>query len=299
VTYVLHHVVVLMLAVGAGAWLLRTSWTYRAPHTGVVLWQATVAGGISAVIGTAFAIGLIPYQRGVAAGLVLVVGDLASGRPTGLNLAHLVALVVGVLITGFVVVRLAWHAFRATRARRRHRDLLRLVAHPSATAPGHDHVVLDHSAAAAYCVPGVRPIVVVTRGAYDLLTTDELDAVLAHEAAHASQRHDLALAPFDALPNRGVLGRARSEVAALVEMCADDIALRRHHVAVLRSALHRMARSGHASPASTLGATTGIERRLARLTEPNRRTSRLAKCLALALALTGATTPLSLFLFPL
>ena len=83
------------------------------------------------------------------------------------------------------------------RARRRHRALLALIAREDPAVPGVR--VLDHPSAAAYCVPGLRSQVVVSEGALKLLSADELTAVLAHEAAHVRERHDLVLLPFAAL----------------------------------------------------------------------------------------------------
>ena len=83
------------------------------------------------------------------------------------------------------------------RARRRHRALLALVAHGDPDVPG--TLVVDHPAAAAYCVPGIRSQVVVSAGTLALLGPYELAAVLAHERAHARERHDLVLLPFTSL----------------------------------------------------------------------------------------------------
>ena len=53
------------------------------------------------------------------------------------------------------------------RDRRRHRALLSLLAHGDPKVPG--ALVVDHPAAAAYCVPGLRSQIVISAGALDLL----------------------------------------------------------------------------------------------------------------------------------
>jgi hypothetical protein len=89
---------------------------------------------------------------------------------------------------------------------------------------------VDHPAAAAYCLPGIRSKIVVSVGTLDLLAPTELAAVLAHERAHVRARHDLVLIPFTSLrrtfPRSRVIARAHWTVALLIEMMADDHALR-------------------------------------------------------------------------
>src|SRR5262249_31453431 len=73
--------------------------------------------------------------------------------------------------------------------------------------------------------------IVISAGALNLLDTDELAAVLAHERAHLRARHDLVLLPFTALLRAfrwsATARAANAEVALLVEMLADDRARRR------------------------------------------------------------------------
>jgi hypothetical protein len=89
---------------------------------------------------------------------------------------------------------------------------------------------VDHPVAAAYCLPGLKSTIVVSAGTLDLLHPAELAAVLAHERAHLRARHDLVLIPFTSLrrafPRSRVIAQAQRTVALLVEMMADDHALR-------------------------------------------------------------------------
>ena len=70
----------------------------------------------------------------------------------------------------------------------------------------------------------------VSVGTLELLGRGELAAVLAHERAHLRERHDLVLLPFTALrrafPRSATCAGAHRAVALLVEMLADDRALR-------------------------------------------------------------------------
>jgi hypothetical protein len=134
-------------------------------------------------------------------------------------------------------------------ARRRQRELLALLAHGDPKVPG--ALVLDHPAAAAYCVPGLRSKIVVSAGALALLGDAELAAVLAHERAHLRERHDLVLLPFTALrrafPRSHACTEAYREVAMLVEMLADDRALSDRPARELVSALVRVGTAGQVS----------------------------------------------------
>ena len=109
----------------------------------------------------------------------------------------------------------------------------------------------------AYCLPGVlRPRVVLSRGALALLREDEVRAVVAHESAHVEQRHDLVVLPFVALretfPRLRAVTTASTSVALLVELLADDRAVRRHPAPVLARALYKVGTG--AAPAGGLAA---------------------------------------------
>ncbi|MDI5982844.1 M48 family metalloprotease, partial [Amycolatopsis magusensis] len=67
------------------------------------------------------------------------------------------------------------------RVRRRQRDLLALLGREDPAAPG--AVVVDHPAPMAYCVPGLRPRIVVSSGTLAMLDAGQLAAVLGHERA--------------------------------------------------------------------------------------------------------------------
>lgn len=183
--------------------------------------------------------------------------------------------------------------------------LLRLVAHHDVDAPG--AVVLDHTAAAAYCLPGWHPTLVLSTGAVRMLDPDQLAAVLAHERAHGVERHDLVLLPFTALrralPRSRLIRDAVAAVSLLVEMCADDRAVRQHSRGPLVAALRRFqSTASMITPAGALGvADDQITARVHRLTHPGRGLPLLGRCGAVAAAAAAAAVAIlaSLLILPL
>ena len=207
------------------------------------------------------------------------------------------------------------------RDRRRHRALLSLLAHGDPKVPG--ALVVDHPAAAAYCVPGLRSRIVISAGAIELLDQAELAAVLAHERAHARERHDLVLLPFTALcrafPWSGSAQRAYGAVALLIEMLADDHALRHRPARELVTALIRVGAAGPAgAPAGALAvagrhpatpdrhpatpdprpAESGVCARVERLLAPAPGLSLPALTLVSGAAAALVVVPVALLLFP-
>ncbi|RAY11354.1 M56 family peptidase [Actinomadura craniellae] len=256
----------------AGAEVLsHARWTWRTPRVAIALWQALgLAWGV-ATIGTLLAFALAPYGRGIAGGLLLLGGDTSPLGPL-----HLAALCTGVGLAAVLLGMLGYAVFRVARARRRHRELLALISHRDSAVPG--TLVVDHPGAAAYCVPGVRSAkVVVSAGTLALLDPAELAAVLAHERAHARERHDLVLLPFASLrqvfPQIGLVGRCLDSVELLIEMRADDRARRHRPGRELATALLRFAAARPAvAPSGTLAMGSAeaqpILARVGRLMEP-------------------------------
>lgn len=245
-----------LTAAGAvcGAHLLsRASWPRRSPRTAIALWQALgLAWGLS-TIGALLGVAVLPYGQGIAAGL----GRLVRDQGARLDVLHLTALLAGLTLAAVLLTMLLYAVVRVFRARRRHRALLALVARGEPSVPG--TLVVDHPAAAAYCVPGVRSSkVVVSAGTLALLDPAELAAVLAHERAHGRERHDLVLLPFTSLrqmfPQIGLVGRCLDAVELLIEMTADDRAKQHRAPRELATALLRFAAARPAvTPSGALG----------------------------------------------
>ncbi|HLI38215.1 MAG TPA: M56 family metallopeptidase [Streptosporangiaceae bacterium] len=249
-------------SVRGSAALVAARWPHRSPAAAIVLWQALgLAGGLAAV-GALLSLGVPPHSASIADGLARMASGAVSGHLIGSGHAALPALLrLSSLITGLLLLGvLCWVLVAASvtvlYARRRHRVLLALLAHGDPKAPG--ALVVDHPTAAAYCLPGLRSRIVVSVGALDLLRPAELAAVLEHERAHLRERHDLVLLPFTALRRAfgwsRICSQAQQSVALLIEMLADDRALRVLSPRALAGALARFGTAGsECAPAGSLG----------------------------------------------
>jgi hypothetical protein len=243
----------------AASLLAGASWPRRCPGLAIVLWQALGLGWGLAAVGALVGLGIsgLRVARGPATGLEVTelaaerIGRLVvDGSPIGpfgvIPALRMVSLAAGIALLGLLVWILAAAAAAVFRARHRQRTLLGLLAHDDPKVPG--ALVVDHPAAAAYCVPGLRSAIVISAGALDLLDADELAAVLAHERAHLRARHDLVLLPFTALLRAfrwsAIARAANADVALLVEMLADDRARKRRPARELATALLRVGASG-------------------------------------------------------
>lgn len=229
--------------------LARQTWLRTAPGEALFLWQAVSLSGVAASLLTApVAAAVLPTDRpwlrlaAYAVSLVMLVRLLVSGHRIGTDLR---------------------------RRRAEHRTLVDIVgermARPDSRAEG--VAVLARGNPTAYCLPGRHDRIVLSRAAVERLDPEELDAVLAHEQAHLSQRHDLLLELFtvlhNAVPRRIRADKALREVHLLAEMLADRAAVQRVRPVVLARALVAMAAGtppdggGTAYPAPGTGTLTG------------------------------------------
>jgi Zn-dependent protease with chaperone function len=256
---------------GPVPWVLtRLPALRRTPRAAMILWQSVALGGVLAALG---------------AGLSLVTSQLAGEQSVR---AYAVS-AIPLSVTGLVLARLLLSGHRVgTRLRnlrRRHRQLVDLLAEDR------DGVhVLEHEALTAYCLPGLRSRVVVSSGAFDSLTGDELAAVLAHERAHLRARHDLVLEAFtvlhQAFPAVVTSRHALDEVRLLVEVLADRAARRRHGATTLVAAFSTLTERGSAAaPDSALAVSdTGLRSRLDLLLDEDTHTLQAAFLLLAAVA---------------
>lgn len=243
----------------------------HSPRTALGLWLSLDASILLSLTFAALApvAGTKPISDGLvsllSACLLTLTGSYTGTSDTG---QHLVvagigwsALVALATLVGFGIVR-------ASRFARRHAGKLGSTAK---FRLDHDVWVLDHDDPLVYCVPGRSGGIVVTSAALVLLSSPELDAVIAHERAHLRGRHPLFLVITDGL--RRCLGWipsvrvAAQEVAQLVELLADDAASRRTNGRVVAQAL--LALSHRPTPDGTLAATANLTAlRVARLLGP-------------------------------
>ncbi len=252
--------------VAAAHLLASASWPRRSPAVAIALWQAiglgwgvatvgALAGFGSSGLGRRPGIGLSGVAAAARATRLLVGAGTAGPRSwDALTAFRVVSLLAGIVLLGVLCWILLAAITAVLRARHRQRALLGLLAHDDPKVPG--ALVVDHPAAAAYCVPGLRSAIVISAGTLDLLDQAELRAVLAHERAHLRARHDLVLLPFSALLRAfrwsAVAIEANREVALLVEMMADDRARRRLPAKELATALLRVGASGGLAPTGAL-----------------------------------------------
>jgi len=298
--YVAHFAGAVVACYVVARLLERSTWTWYLPGVAILSFQAIgLALGLSA-IGLPLAAGLAPYRDGVLRGLLRLAADLAGGTlPPGVGLAQLALIGAGGAVAATLVGSLGRSMLHALRAQRRHREVLTLVARNDPAAPG--ALVLGHPCAAAYCLPGVRPRVVVSAGTLNLLDRAQLAAVLTHERAHANERHDLVLLPFTALcralPWARWVQAAQDTVSLLVEMRADDKARRLHQDGPLAAALLRFAHAPvRVTPAGALHvADRHLQARVQRL-RTTRRPSRLWGAVTLAAAGMLVALPATLYL---
>lgn len=305
-----HHILPpLGVALASGALaptiMKRARWAHEAPRLASAIWGAlTVVFTASAALTLVQA--LLPMDSGHRLTALLTScapwSEAAVKPLTREDLASLSAAESGALLAAGAVlllpgVALARELLRARRSRAHHARVLRMVGVPE---PRLRATVLEHAAPAVYCLPGRAPQVVVSSGALRSLTPAQLEATLAHERAHIDGRHHLlvsAAEAFAACFGRLPLARCvRTEVPLLVEMAADDRALRRCSRDALATALYAMAvgqAAGSAVPreAFAAGGPSAVLR-MRRILEPHRRGHPALFGAFTALAAVAAVTPL-------
>lgn len=224
-------IVALLLSGPVPAMLARASWPLRAPRAAIVLWQAIA---LAAVL-SAFSAGIAIASR------LFVPGP--DGRPTAtivseiavlgwpLWTAYVVVFVLTLMIGARLIVSVLQVAIATRRRRAHHRMVVDLVgSHDPLHRAGSGLRILDVAEPLAYCLPGVRSRVVVSEGALKALSDNEMSAILEHEQAHLRARHDLVLEMFTAVhaafPRLVRSGHALNAVRLLIELLADDAAVR-------------------------------------------------------------------------
>jgi hypothetical protein len=307
--------ILLALLAVALAWpvpvvLARAAWAPRAPALALFLWQAiALAGGLS-MLGALLMFGLIPFGSTLLGGAGGFLSELFSGgHDVSANLIYLLSDCAAILLGAHLVFNLVLTIVSAEQQRHRHRQLVYLLASPDPERPG-THVI-DSAAPLAYCLPvGLHSMTVFSAGLVALLSAEELHAVVAHERAHVTQRHDLLRVAFRAwhlsLPWFPIAYRAEQEVEILVEMLADDHARRLVPDATLAAAIVRVA-AGNAAPVDSSGqrphqgsaAAVGTELRVSRLLSVTATPRRLTRVLVIALGVALIVAPADLLIFPI
>ncbi|AOW94610.1 Zn-dependent protease with chaperone function [Rhodococcus sp. WMMA185] len=252
-------VLALLFAGPVPALLSRARWPYRAPRAALVLWQAIALAAVLSAFGSGLAIAsqlLVPGPDGRPTTSPVEEID-ALGLP--LWLLYVAVLALTLMVGARLIFSVVQVGIRTRRRRSRHRMLVDLLdngptASPLARAP--DLRVLDAAEPIAYCLPGLRRRVVLSRGTFTKLSDVEIAAILSHERSHLRARHDLVLEAFTAVnaafPKVVRSKSALGSVQLLVEMLADDSAVRATGPAALARAL--VACSGSHAPNGAMAA---------------------------------------------
>jgi Zn-dependent protease with chaperone function len=286
-------IVALVLSGPVPAMLARASWPIRAPRAAIVLWQSIA---LAAVL-SAFSAGIAIASR------LFVPGP--DGRPTATITSEIDALgwplwaayVIVFAITLVIGGRLTFAVLQVAIATRRRRAHHRMVVDLVGKSQGNHLRILDVAQPLAYCLPGVRSRVVVSEGALNALGDNEMAAILSHERAHLRARHDLVLEMFTAVhaafPRFVRSGNALDAVRLLIEMLADDAAVRAAGPTPLARALVACASGRTPSGALAAGGPTTVLR-LRRLGgRPNSRAVAATAYLAAAAVLAVPTLALA------
>jgi beta-lactamase regulating signal transducer with metallopeptidase domain len=294
-------------SVPAASALASAHWPARSPAAAIVLWQALGLGWGLAAVGVLAGLGTGTDHSGVAlSALAAAARATRAGSPGPQGAIRLGFVTAALVLFGLLCGVLVAASAAVLRARRRQRDLLSLLGRGDPKVPG--ALVVDHPAAAAYCVPGLRSRIVVSAGTLELLDQAELLAVLAHERAHLRQRHDLVLLPFTALLSAfrwsAAARGAEGSVALLLEMLADDHAVVGTRPArPLATALLRVGAAGGAVPSGALAVAQPEEGgdvavRVARLLRPAPGLPRAALVLVGCTAAALVAVPAAFLLIP-
>lgn len=285
----------ILLAWPVPLWLQRAKWPSRAPGAALVLWQAIGLSGGLALVAAPLTWGLQPFGNGIfsaSAELWSVVqrggihDAFTDDRWAPLGLA---AVTLGCIFFGHLALMLLHTTYTTFSQRKKHREFVDVL---SASLGDHDHGLDNASGTTAstrvlpvehplaYCLPAMnQPITVVSRGLLDQLSSQQLAAVLAHESAHLTQRHDLLRLAFQAwhkaAPWFPATSAAVKEVSELTEIMADDAALSRYDRTDLTTALDRTLDDSAQQDSTLLAGNLSqnppvVSRRLRRLMEPGK-----------------------------
>jgi Zn-dependent protease with chaperone function len=292
--------VVLLWPVRIG--LVRARWTEVTPRAAIALWQSVgFALGI-AVVGACFELAASSTSAAPPRRLVtdFTAGKVVDSYSGGMRPGELFALTAGLIVLTLVLGSLGVRAVGIARARARQRLLIDLVGSPRPELPG--AVVVEHPRATAFGLPGFKGRVVLSSGAVEALADDELQAVLAHEWAHVHARHDLVLFPFRSLaaslPESRSLAAVSTRVGTLVEMAADDRALRECAPDALARALCTLSAVGDNAAEGGLPAAFRLTRRIERAFGV-RRSSKVLAAGSVFAAIVITTLPVAVLLAPL
>ncbi|MFD9355169.1 M56 family metallopeptidase [Streptomyces sp. NPDC060031] len=243
-----HHVLPpLITAVCTGllcpGLLARARWVGQAPRLAVAAW-GVLAAAFTAAVAFGVMLLVLPYEHAHGMAHHAAACLPRDGQDCSMAAAAVDrwALAAAAAVLALPVAAFCRELLSARRRRARHAHGLRLIGR---TDTGLRATVVPHGEPAVYCLPGRSAQIVVTTGAMDILSAAQLAAALRHERAHIAGRHHVVIGAVEAFGRifRGLpLARlAGSQVPLMLEMAADDRALRHCARDVLATALYSMA----------------------------------------------------------
>ncbi|HEX5995904.1 MAG TPA: M56 family metallopeptidase [Jiangellales bacterium] len=241
--------------------LRRLTHHTRHPLLGVVTWLVACASVLAAWL----VAGLLAAGWHLPAFADVIVGECLTSAESPDDHVHLTAPELALPALAASALRATWVSLRGyaaeARFRRRHVHAVRLVGRTDRKLGA---IVVDAAEPAVYCVAGRRPTIVVTTQALDALSSEQLAAVLDHERCHLAERHHVLMgacrAVARAFPFVPLFREARSHVAALLEMRADDVAAKRHGARPVADALAAVAVGPPLGPALAAGGESALAR---------------------------------------
>jgi uncharacterized membrane protein/Zn-dependent protease with chaperone function len=245
----------------------------NAPRLGVVTWLSAIGTVVGSWVATSVmviieVISHWTHPRTVAASCLARLQRTMSGDAGIAPQITLLAIAAAVTVAAAIIgVRLATAVLGMRARAHEHARAVWLVGHRTGEA---DVVMVEAAKAAAYCVAGRPPAIVVTSAARAALDDRQLAAVLAHERAHLAGHHAVIVSVLRALaavfPRVSLITEGEQQVSGLLEMCADDVATRRHSSRALLSGLITLCT---AAPAEALAAADlAVLARAERLARP-------------------------------
>lgn len=269
----------------------------RHPRLVVTGWLVAVGTALAAWVGAVviLAVGAI-HAVVTSSALTFCVETLgltdAVHLPSSVATTVVVVLLVATTAVALhTVCRLVASLLRTRRRNRDHADAVQIIGRRT---DDRGVVVIDTEQPAAYCVSGGGSrAIVVTTAALRLLDPAGLSAVLSHERAHLRGGHHHIIATLNALsaalPRLPLMRTAAQSLPALLEMCADDAAARRHGREPLLRSLFLLS-TGRQLPEGALAAAgTAVLDRMLRLAQPTAVTRSRSRELAAACAIAATS----------
>lgn len=187
---------------------------------------------------------LMPGNAGVVCQRCL---DAANPLPPGLAVDTFIPIVVLLavpVLLGLIMFVSGYRYFRRSAKQRRSLEqALRHTAYRTQLV-GQDVTVIEHSRPTAFALANRHWGIVVSTALLELLTTDELAAVVTHEAAHLRQRHHIILRLFhgaiSALRWIPLIDAIASAIPHYLEMAADNAARQHTSTPIMASALLKL-----------------------------------------------------------